>query len=147
MNIKRILGFTLTGAMIVSNVAFVAFAAEEIDKAEIVSVSSKIPLQEKAQRLGIRYSRVNPKNTSALAFDGSGFVSRNNKKDLYTFNTGKVYHSDLNASYNIGARYFIREILKTFSEKRRSEVLAKVPELQTRTKCTLSSLISLTKAI
>ena len=29
------------------------------------------------------------------------------------FQTGKTYHCDLNASYNIGARYFIREILKS----------------------------------
>lgn len=104
-------------------------------------------VKEQAHRLGIRYSRVNPKNTSALAFDGSGQVLRNGKKDLCTFSTGKVYHSDLNASYNIGARYFIREHLKTFSEKRRSELLANVPVLQTRTKCTLASLISLVTAI
>ena len=28
--------------------------------------------------------------------------------------TGKQYNCDLNASYNIGARYDIRELLKTF---------------------------------
>lgn len=126
----------------------VGFAKRHREKLQFwakMKIQNKV--QEKAQRLGIRYSRVNAKNTSALAFDGSGFVSRNNKKDLCSFTTGKVYHSDLNASYNIGARYFIRETLKTFSEKRRSEVLAKVPELQVRTRCTLSSLISLTKAI
>ncbi len=95
----------------------------------------------------MRCSTVSPKNTSALAFDGSGKVKRNSKKDICIFTSGKVYHSDLNASYNIGARYFVRETLKTFSEKRRSAVLAKVPELQTRTRCTLASLINLVKAM
>ena len=104
-------------------------------------------VKNSAHSNGIRFNRVNPKNTSALAFDGSGFVSRNNKKDLCAFTSGKVYHSDLNASYNIGARYFIKEYTKTTPEKKWSEVLAKVPELQTRTECTLSSLISLIKAI
>ncbi len=103
--------------------------------------------EEKAHHLGMRCSRVSPKNTSALAYDGSGKVKRNPKKDLCTFTSGKVYHSDLNAAYNIGARYFVREKLKTFSEKRRSVVLAKVPELQTRTRCTLASLINLAKAM
>ncbi|MDF2545399.1 MAG: transposase, OrfB family [Anaerosolibacter sp.] len=104
-------------------------------------------VEEIAHREGIRISRVSPKNTSALAFDGSGIVIRNPKKDLCIFSTGKQYHSDLNASYNIGARYFIREIIKTLSEKRESDVLAKVPELQARTERTLASLISLNKAL
>lgn len=126
----------------------VGFAKRHREKLQFLAkMKIQNSVQEKAQRLGIRYSRVNAKNTSALAFDGSGFVSRNSKKDSCSFTTGKVYHSDLNASYNIGDRYFIRETLKTFSEKRRSEVLAKVPELQVRTRCTLYSLISLTKAI
>lgn len=97
--------------------------------------------------LGMRISRINPRNTSALAFDGSGKVNRNYKKDLATFTTGKVYHSDLSASYNIGARYFIRGIQKTISEKTWLALQAKVPELSKRTLQTLSSFISLTKAL
>ncbi|WP_249315659.1 transposase [Bacillus sp. FJAT-49711] len=57
-----------------------------------------------AHYIGIRMTRVNPRNTSALAYDGSGKVKRNDKKDLSTFTTGKVYHADLSASYNIAAR-------------------------------------------
>ena len=104
-------------------------------------------VKDMAHKRGMRFRRVSAKNTSALAFDGSGFVKRNNKKDIATFQSGKTYHADLNASYNIGARYFINETKKTISEKKWSEVLAKVPELELRTRCTLSSLISLAKAI
>jgi putative transposase len=100
-----------------------------------------------AHYLGIRISRVNARNTSALAFDGSGKVERNNKKDLATFTTGKVYHADLSASYNVGARYFIRGIQKSISEKKWLALQAKVPELSKRTLQNLSSFISLTKAL
>ena len=102
---------------------------------------------EMAHYHGIRISRINARNTSALAYDGSGFVSRNNKKDLATFATGKVYHADLSASYNIGARYFLREILKPFPERERLSIQAKVPELAKRTYLTLASLISLHSAL
>lgn len=75
---------------------------------------AKIRIQEiiknKAHSMGIRFSRVDARNTSALAFDGSGYVRRNTKGDIATFTTGKIYHADLNASYNIAARYFLREL-------------------------------------
>ena len=66
----------------------------------------------KAHRLGIRVSHVCAWNTSALAFDGSGKVERgiHQNHSICRFTTGKIYNCDLNASYNIGARYFIREI-------------------------------------
>jgi transposase len=102
---------------------------------------------EMAHYNGIRVSHILARNTSALAFDGSGYVTRNPKKDIATFATGKVYHADLSASYNIGARYFIREILKSYSETDRLSVQAKVPELAKRAFQTLSSLISLHLAL
>ena len=99
----------------------------------------------KAHKLGIRISRVCAWNTSKLAYDGSGPVFRYpNNYSMCTFTSGKLYNCDLSASYNIGARYFIREILKSLPEKERLAVLAKVPELATRSRCTLSSLINLT---
>ena len=98
----------------------------------------------KAHREGIRISRVNPKYTSVLAFDGSGFVLRHkNNYSLCTFQTGKEYHTDLNAAYNIGARYYVREIIKSLPKRARLEIQAKVPELSRRSTCTLSSLINL----
>lgn len=104
-------------------------------------------VEEMAHYAGMRISRINARNTSALAFDGSGKVKRNDKKDLAIFTSGKVYHADLSASYNIGARYFIRGIQKSMSEKRWLALQAKVPELSKRTCQTLSSFISLTKAL
>ena len=90
---------------------------------------------------GIRYAMINPKNTSALAFDGSGFVKRDNDNySLCTFNTGKRYHSDLNASYNIAARYFIREYKKSISEMKWLDLQAKVPALSKRTTCTFATM-------
>lgn len=119
--------------------------------AEKLQYWAKRKIQNKAEHLGnsysIRFSRVSPQNTSKLAFDGSGAVIRNAKKDLCTFSNGKQYHSDLNASYNIGSKYFIREILKTFSEKKRLQVEAKVPQLVDRTSRTLDLLINLNKAL
>ena len=114
---------------------------------------------DKAHSLGLRVSRVSPKNTSRLAYDGSGFVSRgeidptklykNKPSKNYSickFTTGKIYNADLNASYNIGARYFIREIIKPLSEKTRLQLEAKVPLLAARNQHTLSTLISLKAA-
>lgn len=111
----------------------------------------KIGIQNKVTEMahyqGMRISRINPRNTSALAFDGSGQVERNQKRDLATFSTGKIYHADLNASYNIGARYFIREIQKSVCESKWLSMVAKVPSLASRTKQTLASLISLQKVL
>lgn len=98
----------------------------------------------KAHRLGIRVNTVNARNTSKLAFDGSGEVKRDNKNySICTFKSKKQYNCDLNASYNIGARYYIKELIKTLTEKKRSEVEAKVPLLMKRTTCTLNTLLEL----
>lgn len=98
----------------------------------------------------MRIARICAWNTSRLAYDGSGRVRRGRESDktmnhysLCEFTTGKLYHCDLNASYNIGARYFIRELLKPVSATRRQHILANVPECAKRSTCTLSTLISL----
>ena len=114
------------------------------------AVQKQVELQ--AHRLGIRISHVCARNTSKFAYDGSGKVLRGmdaglNTYSLCQFTTGKIYNCDLNASYNIGARYFIREILKSFSEMERLSILAKVPECDKRSTCTLSSLIRLRAAL
>jgi putative transposase len=63
--------------------------------------------QERWQELGGQVVFVNPKYTSAYAFDGSGKVKRSKiNYSLCRFSTGKQYNADLNASYNIGARYW-----------------------------------------
>ena len=103
----------------------------------------------KAHRHGLRIARVNAYNTSRLAFDGSGFVKRGweiSKETSYSivqFTTGKLYNADLNASYNIGARYWIRHLLKTVTVTQRLALEAKVPQVAKRNTCTLSHLINL----
>ena len=103
---------------------------------------------DKAHRDGMRISHICAWGTSKLAFDGSGTVLRGKEADLGSysvcrFTTGKEYNCDLNASYNIGARYFIRELLKSLPERVRLAAEAKIPQLAKRSTCTLSSLISL----
>ena len=106
-----------------------------------------------AHRHGLRISRVSARNTSKLAFDGSGIVKRGSKVSedtpysIVQFTSGKLYNADLNASYNIGARYWIRHILKPVSETKRLEIEAKVPQLSKRSTCTLSHLIRLRSEI
>lgn len=104
---------------------------------------------DKAHRLGIRVSHVTAWKTSALAYDGSGCVKRgaNGNYSICRFQNGKEYHSDLNASYNIGARYFIREIIKTLPETERLGIGAKVPGCTRRSTCTLSTLYDLCAAM
>ena len=105
---------------------------------------------QKAHRNGIRISRVCAWNTSRLAFDGSGKVLRGRESErtggsysVCEFPSGKIYNCDLNAAYNIGARYFVREIVKTLPARERSRLEAKVPAVCARSTCTLAALISL----
>ena len=100
-----------------------------------------------AHRESMHYSRVCAINTSKLAFDGSGFVLRGHKVsnttpyDICKFQNDKIYNCDLNASYNIGARYFIRKLFKSTNASLWSLVVAKVPPLRARMLCTLDTLI------
>ena len=110
-------------------------------------------LTQKAHKYGLRISRVNARNTSRLAFDGSGWAKRgseiapNTPYSTLQFATGKFYNADLNASYNIGARFFIRYLLKTVTATQRLALEAKVPQVAKRSTCTLSDLISLRSAL
>lgn len=106
----------------------------------------------KAHRLGMRISHVCAWGTSKYAYDGSGTVLRGkdggfNTYELCKFQNGKIYNCDLSASYNIGARYFIREILKSLDESSRLAIEAKVPQSAKRSTCTFSTLISLHAAL
>ena len=105
---------------------------------------------DKAHREKIRVSTVCAWNTSRLAFDGTGRVKRgresektNDNYSICEFSTGKIYNCDLNASYNIGARYLIRELLKSLPVTAKQHLEAKVPSAVKRSTCTLSTLISL----
>ena len=106
-------------------------------------------LEQRAHQYGLRIARVNARYTSRLAFDGSGWSKRGREITPETpyaemqFPTGKTYNADLNASYNIGARYFIRHLLKTVTATQRLALEAKVPQVAKRSTCTLSDLINL----
>lgn len=109
-------------------------------------------VEHKAHHNGIRISRVCAWDTSKLAFDGSGKVIRGKEAGLGTyelcrFSSGKIYNCDLSASYNIGARYFIREIQKILPVKVWSDIVAKVPECQKRTQCTYNTLLAINDAV
>ena len=104
--------------------------------------------EHRAHLMGMRISRVCAWNTSRLACDGSGAVRRDtDNRSLCTFANGKRYHCDLSASYNIGARYFIRELLKPVPETERSALAAKVPGVQRRITCTYADLLALGKVL
>ena len=103
---------------------------------------------DKAHRLGMRISRICARGTSRFAYDGSGEVLRGKEAkfssySLCKFKNGKIYNCDLNASYNIAARYYVRELLKSCTETSRLDIEAKVPQCSKRSTCTLSTLISL----
>lgn len=109
-------------------------------------------VEHKAHILGMKISRICAWNTSKLAFDGSGKVERGTyiqngiekyNYSICTFPSGKQYHCDLNASYNIGARYFIRELLKSDSVMRRLPSQTKDSDYGTGTTRNLSTLIRL----
>ena len=106
-------------------------------------------LAQRAHQYGLRIARVNARYTSRLAFDGSGWSKRGceitseTPYALMEFPSGKIYNADLNASYNIGARYFIRHLLKTVTATQRLALEAKVPQVAKRSTCTLSDLINL----
>ena len=103
---------------------------------------------DKAHRLGMHVSHICAWNTSRLAFDGSGYVLRGKyggfkTYELCRFQNGKIYNCDLSASYNIGARYFIRELLKSLDESSRLLLEANTPQVTKRSTCTFATLINL----
>lgn len=101
-----------------------------------------------AHRWGVRVSRVCAWGTSRLAFDGSGHVRRGQEMSRVghrsygwvEFSSGKLYSADLNAAYNIGARFFVRAFSKAIPAKVWSSVSADVPGLKRRSTATLASL-------
>ena len=104
--------------------------------------------EHQAHRAGIRISRICPWGTSALAYDGSGRLERDNRNhSLATFRNGKQYNCDLSASYNIGARYYIRELEKSIPETEWSVLAAEVPGVQRRTSSVWADLVRLNRVM
>ena len=106
--------------------------------------------QYKAHAEGIRISRVLARGTSANAFDGSGKVWRLGNKQTALFRNEKYYNCDLSASYNIGARYWIGEIVdysKSLTGNSKVAKRGQMPDLVARHEQTLASLISLVQFV
>ena len=71
-------------------------------------VSSAIAdrLEQLGEEMKIQIVSVYARGTSSFAYDGSGRVRRDNDNYAVSrFQNGKIYHADLNASYNIAARH------------------------------------------
>jgi YD repeat-containing protein len=95
---------------------------------------------ERAGQACLRVAYVNPRGTSKYAYDGSGEVKRDtNNRALATFQNGKRYNADLNASYNIAARWFAR-VLGLSGRKTKADALGKSPGTSQRMPVTLSTL-------
>ena len=84
---------------------------------------------------------------TASSIVGNDGVSLGVPYSVVRFSSGKFYNADLNAAYNIGARYYIRLLLDFLKARLSSEdfgaLLAKVPRCSARSKCVLSDLIDL----
>ena len=101
-----------------------------------------------AHSYGLHIAHVCAWNTSRLAYDGSGTVQRGKKVsddtpyDICRFVNGKMYNCDLSASCNIGARYFVRELIKELPD-----IMAEVPDIGSGTTRTLSTLWKINSAM
>ena len=111
-------------------------------------------ITHQAHLKGIRVSTVYPAGTSLYAYDGSGEVDRSiTNYSLCKFKTNKIYNTDLNASYNIGSRYFLRSIRNEYSDQIKNNigswslVLAKDPGLLQVKMPTLSTLRLVNQAL
>ena len=101
-----------------------------------------------AHHYGIRISHVNACGTSRLAYDGTGRVKRGREVsedtpyDVCVFKSGKIYNCDLSASYNIGARYFIRGLLMESPD-----LMTKVSGIGSGTQRTLADLWKINRVL
>jgi putative transposase len=97
----------------------------------------------KAHREGIQFSKVLARGTSQFAFDGSGEVKRKGNRQEAVFPGGKRYNADLSASYNIAARYWLREFFpKSLGRNIQVDSMGQSPIGPARHRQTLESLIS-----
>jgi IS605 OrfB family transposase len=97
-------------------------------------------ITDRAEEAGLAVDFVNPAGTSKYAFDGSGVVKRDaHNKALATFRTGKQYNADLNACYNIAARFFAK-VLGLTGRKAQACDRGKSSATQPRAPVTLSTL-------
>jgi hypothetical protein len=84
--------------------------------------------QDKWAECGSKTITVIAAYTSKLAYDGSGRLKRDEKNHaLATFKSGKQYNCDLNGSYNIAARGWLKLDSRKDYEKRPSKKSGRLP--------------------
>lgn len=97
-------------------------------------------VESKFAEAGGKTVYVYARGTSSWAYDGSGKVRRDSQNyELATFASGKQYNADLNASYNIGARYWAWK-LKLTRRKDGQSAPGRSPGALPRMPVTLSTL-------
>lgn len=96
---------------------------------------------DKFTELGGKVEFVFPRGTSSYAYDGSGKLRRDCKNyALARFKSGKQYNCDLSASYNIAARFWLKQ--KPTWRNRSGSVLSKSSRTEPRMPDLLCSLWS-----
>jgi hypothetical protein len=91
------------------------------------------------QEKGIEIVSVYARETSSLAYDGTGTVKRDSDNyALGTFKSKKRYCIDLSASYNIAARYIAFQL--KLASKNGELPTSESPGSKPRSRVTLSSL-------
>ena len=84
--------------------------------------------QSKWAELGGKTITVIAAYTSKLAYDGSGTLKRDSQNyALATFKSGKRYNGDLNGSYNIAARGWLKLDSRKDYEKLKSKNPGRLP--------------------
>jgi IS605 OrfB family transposase len=102
---------------------------------------------ERAEEAGLLVTFVNQAGTSEYAYDGSGKVKRDPRNWSWVrFATGKRYNADLNACYNIAARFFAK-VLGLTGRKAQACARGKSSATQPRIPVTLSTLWQHAQAI
>ncbi|XKH60439.1 IS200/IS605 family accessory protein TnpB-related protein [Halomonas sediminis] len=96
-------------------------------------------IDSKAEEVGLKRVHVYARGTSRQAFDGSGPVKRDVANySQCTFSSGKRYHADLNAAYNIAARGHV--YFQGGQRKQTARVRSQTSTHAPRTPVTLSTL-------
>ncbi len=80
-----------------------------------VGIQNKVP--EMAHYRGMRIAPHQPERHKPASLRRVGCCDAEQQKDLATFPSGKTYQADLNAAYNIGARYFIKFLKKPLRKR------------------------------
>ena len=119
---------------------FIDFSSEKDRMYRVLGRISRFQREHGSVPVKSRWAYAKRLNTE-LGRKIAGTVVRDpGNHSLCTFRNGKRYNCDLSASYNLGARYFIRELLNPLPATERSLLEAKVPSVKRRISCVYADL-------